>query len=122
MMKFITTYENLDDYLLVSIRGEWTEYAAKEVIEEIQSKAKSYGKVRVLLNLMDMTPPRPRQEIVRFMTGKYMAEFWGHSLKVAGVWKQEFINKFAENVAVNRGVRLAVFADEKEALKWLLAG
>ena len=117
MNKFDTTYNNLDDYLLVSVSGQWTDYAVKEGIEEVKRKADSYGKTRVLLNLMNMTPPDGVMD--RFRAGEYIAKIWG-SLRVAAVWKQEFITKFAENVAVNRGARFAVFADEKQALKWLL--
>jgi hypothetical protein len=57
MIKFDTTYTNLNDYLLVSVSGQWTDYAAQEGIEEIKRKAESYGKARVLLNLMNMTLP-----------------------------------------------------------------
>ena len=117
MIKFDTTYTNLDDYLLVTISGQWTDYAAQDVIEEIKRQAESYGKAQVLLNLMNMAPPEG--QMARFRAGEYIAKMWG-ALRVAAVWKQEFINKFAENVAVNRGASFAVFTDEKQALEWLL--
>jgi hypothetical protein len=84
------------------------------VIEEI----KKYNQSRVLVNLMEMLPPD--LPFTRFTTGKDMAQVWGSSLKVAGVWKQEFITRFAENVAANRGTKLRAFTDEGQALQWLL--
>ncbi len=39
---------------------------------------------------------------------------------MALVTKQEYINKFFENVVVNRGGQLLVSSSEQEALDWLL--
>ena len=116
-MALQATYQNMDGYLLVSVRGEWMDNPAMEIIKNIKSEAERAHQSRVLLNLMEMTPPPDM--FSRFRAGEYMAQVWGPSLKVAVVWKQEYINQFAENVAVNRGARLRVFAAEDQALQWL---
>lgn len=63
-----------------------------------------------------------QKEFTRFLSGQEMARIWGHSLKVAAVWKAELINKFAENVAVNRGACFAVFSDQNADREWLMQG
>ena len=112
------TYQDMGEYLFVSIRGKWTVTSARRAIEEIKSEAEKYDQSRVLLNLMELLPPD--LPYTRFTTGKDIAQVWGSSLKVAAVARQEFITRFAENVAVNRGAKFKVFADEKQALQWLL--
>lgn len=112
------TYQDRGEYLFASIRGQWTETSARRVIEEIKSEADKYNQSRVLVDLMDILPPD--LPYTRFTTGIYAAQVWGSSLKVATVTRQEFITRFAENAAVNRGAKLRGFTDEKQALQWLL--
>ena len=118
MMGIQATFQDKGEYLFVSLRGQWTETSARRVIEEIKSEADKYNRSRVLVNLMELLPPD--LPFTRFTTGKYMAEVWASSLKVAAVWKQELLTQFAENAAVNRGVKLKAFTDEQQALQWLL--
>jgi len=42
------TYRDMGEYLLVSIRGQWTETSARRVIEEIKREAEKYHQNRVL--------------------------------------------------------------------------
>ena len=112
------TYQDMGQYLSVSIRGKWTEESARRVIEEIKSEAEKYNQSRVLLDLMEILPPDI--PFTRFKTGIYIAQVWGSSLKVATVARQEFITRFTENVAANRGAKLKAFTDEEQALQWLL--
>ena len=118
-MAIQVVYHNKEEYLFVKIRGEWTDRAAKETIEDIKSETERYNQTRVLINMIDVLPPK--QELTRYKTGDYMAQIWGHSLKVASVWKQEYSTKFAENVAVNRGAWFEGFSDENSAVQWLLS-
>jgi hypothetical protein len=59
--------------------------------------------------------------MTRFYSGKDIADILRPPLKVAAFAKEELINHFAENVAINRGAIFAVFTDEDAALRWLLA-
>jgi len=56
----------------------------------------------------------------KYYIGSLGAEMYRGRIKVAMLRKQEYINKFTENVAVNRGGQLYIVSDEKEALRWLL--
>ncbi|MEP6484306.1 MAG: hypothetical protein ABJB01_07645 [Rudaea sp.] len=58
-------------------------------------------------------------DIDKFYLGEYAASVFRGILKVAVVFPAESITKFGENVAVNRGAKLAVLATEEEALTWL---
>jgi len=51
--------------------------------------------------------------------GKFVASILPQTLKVAVVYRAELINKFFENVAVNRGANLVVLSDRASALRGL---
>ena len=51
--------------------------------------------------------------------GEYVASKL-RGLKVAAVYPQELITKFAENTVVNRGASLIVVGDREQAIKRLL--
>ena len=56
----------------------------------------------------------------RFFLGETIANLLGSKIKLAIVWPGEHINKFTENVAVNRGTQLLIVGDFETAKEWLL--
>ena len=57
----------------------------------------------------------------RFFVGEKIANVLGGKIKLAVVWPEKDINKFAENVAINRGGNICVVGDIETAKKWLLS-
>lgn len=57
----------------------------------------------------------------RFFIAEKLASHIGGKLKLAIVWPEEHINKFAETVAVNRGGIINVVDTIDAAKKWLLS-
>ncbi|MBL7177823.1 MAG: STAS/SEC14 domain-containing protein [Desulfobacteraceae bacterium] len=119
-MTIEASFHSADGYLLASIRGKWTEDSVKEQIDNIKCEAERREQTRVLLDMREILPPQ--NGLTRFLSGKEMARVWGSFLKVAAIWKTEFITKFAEYTAMNRGADFAIFSDEKEAKEWLMEG
>ncbi len=105
------------EYLLVEVRGEWTEAATQQALYAIKAEADRLGSQRLLLDLRGLS--RPATEMVRFWSGRYLAQILPYPFKVAAFAKPELINKFGETVAVNRGAWFQVFPDEQRAVQWL---
>lgn len=105
-------------YLRLEIDGEWTVENARDGFEFARAEAQRLGQTRLLFDVRQLIPPR--FELVRYRTGELMAEIFGARFKLAFLGRAEGITRFAETVAVNRGARVCVFADEKDAVAWLL--
>ena len=60
------------------------------------------------------------REFDRFKLGEKIAHLFRLPYKILVIEKEIHINKFAENVAVNRGSKLLVLSDKKKGLDWLL--
>lgn len=107
-----------ETHIAAVVTGQWTTDRAKDGIEFIAEEARKHKVTRILIDLFKLTPPKG--EMTRFYTGVHMAELWRYPLRVALIAPAEKYNRFAENVAVNRGANIKVFTDEQEAMNWLL--
>jgi len=115
-MNLSVTSETYDRYLKVTVTGQWQLDDVLELIQVIKAEAERAGRERVLVDLRGVDG-RPSQ-MDRFFAGKQVAEDLG-KFRIAVVSRPEYINKFAENTAVNRGARFAVMPSEEEAINWL---
>ena len=102
-------YEERPGYLIVEVCGQWTDMAVKQAIEDLRDEANKRGFIRIFLDTRELLPPA--SEMTRFLTGEHAAKIWRPPFKVAAIARRERINKFTENVAVNRGATLAVFSE-----------
>jgi len=69
--------------------------------------------------ILDLTAAQGRtSDMDRYYLGEHAAQVF-RALKVAVVFPAEGITKFGENVAVNRGAKLAVVPTIEAALSWL---
>jgi hypothetical protein len=106
-----------DPHLDVICEGAWESGAVTEMLISIKEHATQTSHNLILLNCFKVSAPI--YEFDRFLAGKDVAEILGHRFKLAVLYPKNLINKFAENVAVNRGARFFVSFDEDEALEWL---
>jgi len=118
-MKLTICFEDADDYLLARVEGRWTPDSVSQGIQEMVKKARDGGHSRVLLDLRKLSAPPT--DFARFRAGEQIAEMSRGILKIAAVYPEELINKFAEDTAVNRGAQFTVVADFDEAVQWLLS-
>jgi hypothetical protein len=86
-------------------------------MKQLKDEADRAGSNRAIFNLIDADGST--SDMDRFFLGAQAAQIFGPRLKVAVVFPAEGITKFGENVAVNRGAKLAVLPSEKEAMIWL---
>ena len=93
--------------------------SSKKALRQVHEEAIENGLTHILIDCIKISPPDT--EMTRYFTGEAIASVFGHRLKVAAVLPIELINKFAENVATNRGARFLVTHDYESALDWLLS-
>ncbi len=119
--RYSLAYDHRDKYLYVFVDGkETSKEIAISFYGEIFSKAEEFGYDRVLIE-EDFLNQNNIAEI--FEIADFIAHKTRGKIKLAHVDRQEkdlALNKFAENVAVNRGFRGRAFGVFEEAEQWLL--
>lgn len=110
-------FEVFDKYIKITASGSDPYGEIKQIYETCRNFVANHKISRILVDAVDMPDVR---DVEKFHIGSLLAELIGDKYQIAILRKQQYINKFTENVAVNRGARLLVTGDEAEALKWLL--
>jgi hypothetical protein len=111
------SFEDTGIYLHVRVRGDWTRKEIIAGIQNVAERAQSVGQTRVLLDIRELSSPK--NEMDRFMAGEAIARLFPSPFKVVALWSDDLMDKFAENVAVNRGANAIVLSDIDEAVRWL---
>jgi len=110
-------FEVFDDYLKVYISGKNLFDVINETLDAIRNKLTDSKRKKMLINVLDLIPP---SEMEKFYIGEIGVGTFGSNIKTAVISRPQYINKFFENVAVNRGGIVYVTDNEKDALDWLL--
>lgn len=108
------------EYLRASCRGMWEPDSVSDALQRIREQAVRMNQRHILIDWRSVSPPKT--EFYRYLIGERIAALLANPLKVVALCKDEKVNKFAENTAVNRGANFRVVATEWEALQWLLEG
>jgi hypothetical protein len=111
------SFEVFDEYLKVTLSGENPFAEIEDILKTIKSLSEKNNRARILIDAVNLSVPR---EMEKFYIGELSVNMFGSKVKTAILSKPEQINKFLENVVVNRGGRLYVTSSEKEGLDWLL--
>jgi len=118
-MALTVTAEAKGSILWLTAVGRYSLADFTALIEALKAQAEQSNCERVLLDIRAISGEV--SDMDRFFIGKFAAEQLSHRIKVAAVYHAQKINRFAENVAVNRGARVGAFATEQDALTWLEA-
>lgn len=114
------THEIRDGYVLVALAGTYPgRQKGIEFIETLFRLAKEAQFTRVLVDIRKLSGNI--QGMDRYEMGDKAGMVWDKSFKVAIVYRPEAINRFFEDVAINRGVNTRVFFTEEEATGWLIS-
>ena len=111
--------ERKEGYLHVTVSGAFSVAAAKTSVDVLAATCRKEDCYAVLFDCRPMTGEMPTFD--RYKIGQYGAEVLPHSIKIAMLGREDQVSPddFFENVAVNRGMILKVFSDEKKAIEWL---
>jgi len=111
------TFERCPGYLRATCEGTFPT-DGREYLRRIRAEAIRAADALVLLDCYGLS--EPASEMDRFEAGVALAEIFRHEFKIAVLYHPAHINKFTENVAVNRGTDVLVTGDPQAALAWLL--
>lgn len=117
-MKTQVSVEVFDDYLKIRLSGDNPFSELEEILTTIKELSEEHNRTRILVDAVDLPDVT---DMEKYYIGTLGAEMYRGKIKVAMLRKQDHINKFTENVAVNRGGLLHIVSDEQEALRWLLS-
>ncbi|HME01083.1 MAG TPA: hypothetical protein VKM93_27695 [Terriglobia bacterium] len=104
-------------YLFVGVVGEYGRMDSCDLIHRVKEESKNSGYQNVLLDTTGLAGPIPHLDM--FELGVHCAEVWKAAFRIAIISRAGGINKFFEDVARNRGVRVLVAANQDEAIHWL---
>jgi hypothetical protein len=115
----VSDIECRDDHLYVTSSGLFNHRSLPEMMKEIFVAGAKYKQRKILLDI------RPLQGeislLARYEFGTIMADLQRDPIEIAVLGRNDQIwpDRFAENVANNRGVRTKVITDMAEAAEWL---
>jgi hypothetical protein len=122
-MEYNLTIDQKPTYLHVVVTGENTRENVEQYLQEVMNECLARGCYRILIEEHLEGPRLDTLDVFEIVTQ--------HSSRSAGIIRAvayvdpnmaEELMRFAETVAVNRGLPVAAFSDVAEAEKWLLAG
>jgi hypothetical protein len=111
------SFEVFDEYIKFCLTGDNLFAGINDIVTTIAKLSEENNRTKILIDAVNVSSP---SQMERFHMGEIIASIDKHKNRTALFTKPEYINKFFENVAVNRGVRVTVVGSEKEALEWLL--
>jgi len=104
-------------YLFIGVVGEYGLMDSRDLIHRVKEESKNSGYQNVLLDTTGLAGAIPHLDL--FELGVHCAEVWKAAFRVAIISRAGGINKFFEDVAGNRGVRVLVVANADAAIQWL---
>ncbi len=111
--------ERKANYLYFTLSGEYDKNNFKTYHQKVADACEREKIYNVLINALNVSgTDLPTMD--RYFLGESIALLLGPQIKLAVVWPEHHINKFAETVAVNRGAQILVVGDYETAREWLL--
>jgi len=118
-MKSQLAIERKENFLYYTLSGEYDKNDFLSYPGKVAATCEKEQIFNVLINALKVNGTNlPTMD--RYFLGEAIAKLLGPKIKLAIVWPGEHINKFTENVAVNRGTQLLIVGDFETAKKWLL--
>jgi len=117
-MKSKYSFEKKFHYLQMKISGEYDKNEFLSFPEIFLIKSKEAKMSRILVDTLDVDYNK-LSIIDRFFLGEELAEKTRGEIKIAIVVPAQYINKFVETVAINRGANVFIVDTIKEAKEWL---
>jgi len=107
-----------DDYVCMTVSGKYNFQDFKSYTSIVHEKCEQEKIFKVLFdatNVAGINVPA----LEKYFLGVEVAQVLQYKIKLAVVWHKDFINRFFENVAVNRGGNVCVSDSTQKSLDWL---
>ena len=120
MVKLKISFEIKKEYIHFKITGEYDKSKDFEKIKDLCNITKQHKCSKVLIDIRGFNYSLGTFE--RFNLSEYWVEICKESgyIKTAILGLERKMDKFSENVVINRGFEFRLFTDEKKAVNWLI--
>jgi hypothetical protein len=105
-------------YLLMKAAGQYSLVDLTGLFDRAGQEAEKRAYAEVLLDLNAVAGAIPVLDML--VLGEHCARVWKRTRKMAIVSGKGGLDRFFEDVSINRGVILAVFPNQAAALAWLM--
>jgi len=113
-----SVFREHDNYLEVTVTEEYSFSELCSLIDRTAVEARKHGKTRILADLTRITGEPGMME--RFDLGVKAADVLCPPYKTLVLAEKRKINKFGEDVAINRGAFLLSTSQREAGMSWLL--
>lgn len=107
----------VDTHLSIKAVGQYSLADLYDLFVRVKEESEKRGDKKVILDVTGVAGAVPVMDM--HMLGEHCSRVWKLPFRIAIVSPEWGVNRFFENVAWNRGIRLAVVPDEASAMKWL---
>jgi len=107
----------MGDYLFVEVSEPYSLKLFLSTIHEVADHCREENLDKVLIDLRGMEGNPSIFD--RFQAGIEIVKSWGIGIKAAVIARPVVINRTGENTAVNRGSKIKMFSEIKDATAWL---
>jgi hypothetical protein len=106
-----------DTHLFIEAVGPYSFANLRDLFDRVRKETDQGGGQGVILDVTGVAGTIPFIHL--HALGEYCALVWILGLRIAIVSPEGGVNKLFENVAWNRGVRLAVVPNQSAAIEWV---
>jgi hypothetical protein len=119
-MKSQYEFEIKEGYLQFNLTGRYDKGEFLSFPEMLKARCEKEGIFKILINGLEVKGSN-LSTTDRYFIGERIGLIMQNRIKVAVVWPEKSIDKFAETVALNRGGDMLVVGDYEKAVSWLLS-
>ena len=112
------TIEKRDFYIYMKLYGRYDFNQFVIYMKIALDKCQNDGVYKLVVDALDVENANI-STMDRFKLGEKAAMIAGRKLKSAIIWPEQYINRFTETVAVNRGGNMRILRNLAEAEAWL---
>jgi hypothetical protein len=103
--------------LSIKATGEYSLSRLQTLFDRVKEESEKFGCGKVKLDLIEVAGTIPVLDML--VLGEHCAHIWKQPFRIAILSPDGGLDKFFEDVAWNRGVRVAVVPNEAAASDWL---
>ena len=107
----------VNSHLSVKAVGRYSRANLSDLFDTVRVESEKHDGWGVVLDVTQVAGTIPLMDM--FVLGEHCSKVWNPLFRIAIVPPEEWVYKFFENVARNRGAQITIVANQDAALEWL---
>ncbi|MGD2034943.1 MAG: hypothetical protein PVF73_07800 [Bacteroidales bacterium] len=108
-----------ENYVCMKITGKYNYGKFISYIHIAFSECEDAGFSKIMVDAREVEDANI-SAMDRFGLGEEIAKVVGRRIQIAVIWPKQYINRFTETVAMNRGGNMRIFGTPEKGEEWLL--